>query len=110
MALRCSRSVTGEGLNWKVGGGEPVACAKGREAEYGSKREPERGAVTRIGGEVRGLVACNVDETGRLRVDGPQADTVWITGRAGGAQGYLESLAAGVRTGAAVAETLATSR
>ena len=94
--------VTGE---WYVGA-EAMISAKGRQAEDGGKGKPVGGAVTRMGEVRRGLVACNVDEAGRLQGDRGEADAVWITGRAAGARSYLESLAAGVRTGAAVAEAL----
>jgi hypothetical protein len=97
--------VTGE---WYVGT-EAVISAKGCEAEDLGKGKPEGVAVTRIGEVRRGLAACNVDEAGRLQVEGEAADAVWITGRAAGARSYLESLAAGVRTGAAVAEALGIS-
>ena len=69
----------------------------------------EDGTVARMEEVRRGLVARNVDEAGRLQVDGAEGDLVWITGRAAGARSYLESLAAGMRTGAAVAEALEAS-
>ncbi|OFW67101.1 MAG: hypothetical protein A2Y74_08605 [Actinobacteria bacterium RBG_13_63_9] len=52
---------------------------------------------------VRGLVVTNVSQSGRLVVEGGPAKAIWVTGRASGATGYLESLLSGVRTGIDVA-------
>jgi len=63
-----------------------------------------RMSASRGGHTVRGLAVANVDGLGRLSVAG--APPVWVTGRAGGSDGYVKSLLSGVRTAQAVAEAM----
>jgi hypothetical protein len=62
--------------------------------------------VTRLGHCVGGLAIANLGSSGRLLAEEGVTLPVWITGRAAGAAGYLESLVAGVRTGVEVATVL----
>jgi hypothetical protein len=55
---------------------------------------------------VDGLAVVNVCAGGRLESPSYRGVPVWITGRAGGAREYLDSLSAGVRTGDALARFL----
>ena len=62
--------------------------------------------ASRLGHSARGLVVCNLDDDGRLLADGVASVPIRVTGRAGGAGGYIESLLSGVRTGSAVSRIL----
>lgn len=53
--------------------------------------------ASRPGHRVAGLILKTFGRGGRLAVGQDSSATIWVTGRAGGATGYLESLASGVR-------------
>ena len=72
-------------------------------AERGRRRRMGPAMASRPLQRVRGLVVTNVSQSGRLVVEGGPAKAIWVTGRASGATGYLESLLSGVRTGIDVA-------
>jgi hypothetical protein len=94
--------VTGEWYVAEERVGDAYGCETGSEEEG----NPEGQTVTRIGRVMRALVVTNVDKVGRLCAPGSGQTVAWVTGQAAGAQGYLESLAAGVRTGMSVADAL----
>lgn len=55
-----------------------------------------RSVATRLQHSVQGLAVKTLGDDGRLMAQGLAIGPVWVSGRAGGATGYLESLASGV--------------
>ena len=62
--------------------------------------------ASRLAHTVRGLVIENVGAGGRLGGDEVAGVPIWVTGRAGGSAGYLQSLEAGARTGREVSKAV----
>ncbi|MFH0917421.1 MAG: FAD-dependent oxidoreductase [bacterium] len=63
--------------------------------------------ASRRGYTVHALVVTGLDPGGRLAVDSHTRPRIWVTGRAAGADGYLESLRSGARVAEEVARELA---
>ncbi len=84
-----------------------TALCKAR-VEAGVEYDGSRGLVpaSRLQHTVTGLVATEVDFTGRVMLGRDTASVVWVAGRVGGTVDYLESLASGVRVGRSVADAL----
>jgi Glucose inhibited division protein A len=83
-----------------------VTGANRHRAESGGTKHEGHLMASRLEHETRGVMVTNLGPGGRLISDGDGPLPVWVTGRAGGAEGYLESLAAGVRTAVDVAAAL----
>jgi len=64
--------------------------------------EPGWRTASRLEHKVRGVSVVNLDTSGRLLGEAGAASAIWVSGRAGGAKSYLESLASGVRTARSV--------
>ena len=90
--------------------GEAAALAGSEVAWVGHELQDRHGQGRLMSSRARcvveGLCAVNLCAGGRLESGSDVERPVWITGRAGGAKEYLGSLAAGVRTGKAVAQFL----
>lgn len=86
--------------------GDGEWCGVAGVAGSGEGVVDSRPMVTRLGHCVGGLAIANLGSSGRLLAEEGVTLPVWITGRAAGAAGYLESLVAGVRTGVEVATVL----
>jgi hypothetical protein len=75
--------------------------------EARSQGQPAVGLMaSRLGYLVRGLSVCNLERNGRVAAEDGASLPVWVIGRAGGADGYLESLSSGVRAGVEIARVL----
>jgi tRNA U34 5-carboxymethylaminomethyl modifying enzyme MnmG/GidA len=62
--------------------------------------------ASRLGYNVVGLVTTNTGPMGRVAAEAGPAGAIWLAGQAGGAAGYLESVASGLEVGHAVAAAL----
>lgn len=89
------RALCGEGPAGPAEAGV-AECSRGQSSRPDANQRAD-GVATRLGHVVRGVRIGNLSGCGRLVEGDGETYPVWVTGRAGGAEDYVESLEAAVR-------------